>query len=661
MEAFAFVKSIPLGALIAVLVLLPLATGLLAFVLRNGAARVAIVIATAWALTGASLLLFLLSAQEKTVLHFTPGPIGSVEWETIVTVVDGVLLLAFCALGAMRRSPLIFGLAIVQLAAYCWFEFGTGKHPSGGPALTVDWLTVIMVLIISIIGSIIATYALPYMREHEAHDASAPSKQPRFFLLILLFLGAMNGLVCANNLLWLICFWEITTLCSYLLIGHDGTEEAMKNASRALWMNLLGGAGLLAAAILLARQDNTLSIREVLELGAKGGPTQTALLLPLACICFAGFTKAAQMPFQGWLLGAMVAPTPVSALLHSSTMVKAGVYLIVRFAPAFHDTRLSSVVALAGGFTFVAGALLAIGQTNAKALLAYSTISNLGLIIACAGLNTPIALTGAVMLIVFHALSKALLFMATGVVDHNIHSKDIEEMQGLVTRMPLTTTVMVIGILSMLLPPFGVLIAKLVALEASIQNPPVMIMLVIGSTLTVVFWTKWTGRLLTSAPGEKHESTERLHSMYLIPLCLLALGAVGFSLLVAPVLTNLVMPAVQQYYIVAYPTQHGLGPMGEVLKFPWGVVAAALVVAVAVPMLWMRSKKEDVRGAYLCGEQVTDAPTVTFTGAADVKTELVIRGYYFDRIVGENMHRRWMTTVGIGLCILLFGVASLWK
>jgi len=206
--------------------------------------------------------------------------------------------------------------------------------------------------------------------------------------------------------------WEITTLCCVMLIGHDGTDEAMASSTRALWMNLVGGVAFAAAIVTLATRAHTVSLLAITQ----GVVVPDLIFLPLALLCVAGFTKAAQMPFQSWLLGAMVAPTPVSALLHSSTMVKAGVYLLLRISPALHGTPISKVVAAVGAFTFVAAAMIAISQGKAKRVLAYSTISNLGLIIACIGLNTAMTVSAAMMLIVFHAITLlvVLLGLAAG-------------------------------------------------------------------------------------------------------------------------------------------------------------------------------------------------------------------------------------------------------
>ena len=166
---------------------------------------------------------------------------------------------------------------------------------------------------------------------------------------------------------------------------------------------------------------------------------QSVVMLPVLLLCFAGMNKAAQYPFGNWLLGAMVAPTPSSALLHSSTMVKAGVYLVLRCSPVLQNSASGAIVALIGGTSFVMCSALAISQSNGKKVLAYSTIANLGLIVLCAGIGTSFTLWAALLLIIFHAVAKALMFLCVGTVDHQTGSQDIEDMYGLVSRMPLLT------------------------------------------------------------------------------------------------------------------------------------------------------------------------------------------------------------------------------
>lgn len=638
------------GILIAVAVLLPFVAGVLCYVIRSSAARSAIVIATAIALIVDSLLLW-----QGGAVEFSPGPIAGISWGLLITIADFALILAFLYLGVVRKNALVIGLVLAQLLPLAYFEFVMGAHTEVEPAFFVDWLSIVMVLIVSIIGSIIAVYAIPYMRDHEHHRKLEVSRQPRFFLFLVLFLGAMNGLVMANSLFWLYFFWEVTTLCCFMLIGHDGTAEAVGNAYRALWMNLIGGVGFVAAIILLYTQAHTLSMKALIE----GGAAPEIALLPMAFLCLAGFTKAAQMPFQPWLLGAMVAPTPVSALLHSSTMVKAGVYLVVRFAPVYRDTYLSNLVAVAGAFTFLAAAALAISQTNAKRVLAYSTISNLGLIIACAGLNTSLALAAAVTLIIFHAVSKGLLFMAAGVIEHGIWSREIEDMEGLLSKMPLTTVITVIGVLSMLLPPFGVLIAKWAAIEASAKLPIVMLLFVGGSALTAVFWTKFMGRLLATAPGSRGFKLESLNPLYSVPLVILGAAAAVLSALIVPLLTELVTPAIVQYYASSGFTTPGWQLASGVGSFPVWPLFVIIMLILLLPVLLVRIRPQDLSPAYMCGEQVGGVSNLSFRSIADEGQELSIGGYYFDRFFGEGTLNKWVNPIATVLIIILFGVVYL--
>ena len=221
-------------------------------------------------------------------------------------------------------------------------------------------------------------------------------------------------------------------------------------------------------------------------------------MLPVTLLAFAGITKAAQMPFHTWLLGAMVAPTPTSALLHSSTMVKAGVFLLVKLSPIFAVSLVPSVmVVLVGGFTFALCSFMAISQSNAKRVLAYSTIANLGLITACAGVGTPEAVWAAILLIIFHAVAKSLLFLCVGTAEHHIGSRNIEDMDLLFERMPRLARFMMLGIMCMFVAPFGMLIAKWATLVSFVEtgNVALIVLLAFGSAATFMFWAKWLGKL----------------------------------------------------------------------------------------------------------------------------------------------------------------------
>jgi len=278
---------------------------------------------------------------------YQPEGLLGISWNMIITVADFALLAFILFIGIKQRHLLISMLAIVQAVLLLYFDFVLGGgHVEIEPAFVIDNLAIIMALIINIVGSLICIYGVKYIAEHEEHHPLTRSRQPRFMFWLIIFLGAMNGIVFSNNLYWMFFFWEVTTFCSFQLIGHNLTDEAIRNACRALWMNSVGGVAFAGALVLLLKygSGDFLSMRFLLS---QAGTPEIAgiLLLAVALMVFAGMTKSAQLPFQSWLLGAMVAPTPVSALLHSSTMVKAGVYVILRLAPVYAGTYLSDMVA----------------------------------------------------------------------------------------------------------------------------------------------------------------------------------------------------------------------------------------------------------------------------------------------------------------------------
>ena len=425
------------AVLVAVLVLAPFGGAVMCAVLgAQRALRSAIVLTT-----GAVLILSAVALAPAVPFRLSADSLFGLNLHRVVQAADALLLLIILYYGLKHKRLLIVGLALAQLALVSWLEFFMVKGPLPTERILCDHLSLLMVLIISIVGSIICFQAIPYMHNHEHHYHTPKTRQPRFFFVMLLFLGGMNGLVLFNDLTFVYFFFEITTVCSFLLIGHDRTTIATQNALRALWMNSIGGTAFVLGIIAAYRETGSLQLQSILSAGGGGSGVY---LLALALLCLAAFVKSAQFPFQSWLLGAMVAPTPVSALLHSSTMVKVGVYLVLRLAPGFTGTLLSDSVAVFGAFSFLAGAALAVGQSNGKKVLAYSTISNLGLIFACAGLNTAEAVTAAMLLLLFHAVVKAMLFLSVGAIEQHIASRDIEDMRGLYAVMPLTALITVV-------------------------------------------------------------------------------------------------------------------------------------------------------------------------------------------------------------------------
>ena len=417
--------------LVAINVGLPMVSALALLFLNDKQIRTAIVSLSAIVLISSSVLLY----QAGGVV-FSPGHV----FEQAVVILDLALLIYFLYAGLKAKSPQVILLGLAQLIPAAYFEFVVkGTHVEN--IIVVDSLSILLTLIINIVGSVIVIYALSYMEDHEHHLHLEKSRQNRFFFFMVLLLTAMNGLVYSNSLYWLYFFWEVTTLCCYELIRHDMTEEAKQNSILALWMGLVGGVGFVAAMFVGYNAVHSIALTELMA-------APEVLMLAFALITLAAFTKAAQFPWHGWLLGAMVAPTPVSALLHSSTMVNAGIYMLLRIAPAIQGTPLSNIIAISGAITFLVTAVLAIRQKVSKRVLAYSTIGNLGLITLCIGINTPLSYSAAVALLVFHSVAKGLLFMGAGTIENKIGSRNIEDWEGLLSRLPLTATVMIAGMVS---------------------------------------------------------------------------------------------------------------------------------------------------------------------------------------------------------------------
>lgn len=642
-----------IDGMMATAILLPLLAGIALLFIRNYFARGVVVVATALALIA------------NSVLFATKGPTtyspSGFNWGLLITVCDYAILFLYVYLGITLRNWLVVTFASTQILPLAYFEFVMKAHVDIAPAFVIDHLAIVMSLIICIVGSLICIYALRYMRDHEEHLHLDKSRQSRFLFWLVMFLGAMNGLVFANNLVWLYFFWEVTTLCCFMLISHDRTELAIANAARALWMNATGGTAFILAIIYLyATQggSDALSVQNIIG----GGIQSSVLVLPVALLCYTGCTKAAQMPFQSWLLGAMVAPTPVSALLHSSTMVKAGVYLVLRLAPAFAGTYLSTAIAIVGSFTFLGTSALAISQTTGKRVLAYSTIANLGLIIACAGINTPLSIAAAILLIIFHAISKGLLFLCAGTIEHQIWSREIEDMEGLAAKAPLTTLITAAGILSMFLPPFGMLLGKWIALEAAYRVPLAAIFFILASTLTIVFWTKWLGRLLEVLP-KLGTPFEKLSLSYSVPLWTLFIGIFVVGIGIAPIYqafigaaTNNVIAGTQVLAAGwSIATSSGTEQNLFLGFFPVWALYIVFGIAVLLPLILVGLKPTELRPVYMCGEQTGNIDSDEYLAEADTKTKVILGGYYFQDSLGEKALNPVVNTIAIILLVVMIG------
>tara|TARA_B100000508_G_C11465884_1_gene282565 strand:- start:51424 stop:53730 length:2307 start_codon:yes stop_codon:yes gene_type:complete len=312
------------------------------------------------------------------------------------------------------------------------FSYLTKWVPSAGVNLDfrMDSLSTLFTLLITGVGSLVFLYTMKYLKGHKY--------LLRFYIYLSIFMGAMLGLVTSNNLISLFIFWELTSISSFFLINFKNTERASrKSAITALSITGFGGLALLAFAVLAGGLAGTYSISEMLNSSeALNNSSFTPILLIL--LFFAAFTKSAQFPFHFWLPGAMKAPTPVSTYLHSATMVKAGIYLLLRFSPHFGDNEIfSTVLITVGSITMLFAGFHTLFRTDMKGILAYSTIGALGIIIFLIGIGTNTSITAAIVFIIVHALYKATLFLLTGTVDHQTGTRDITQLGGLKKHLPI--------------------------------------------------------------------------------------------------------------------------------------------------------------------------------------------------------------------------------
>ena len=629
------------------MIVFPFIAAVLLLLIRNDRVRALI--------TEASAAVIILSSLVVAYNHLGNPEVFELESELIdglMFIVELALGLVVIYLGVKHKKYAASVLGAVQIVMSLFFEFCLAGDVPVTHTMYIDDLSVIMVLIIGIIGSLITVYAVGYMRDFQEHHENEKDRRPWFFFLMFVFLSAMFGIVLSNSLTWMFFFWEITTLCSFALIGFTKTEEAVNNSFRQLILNLIGGIAFLAANIILADQCGLLELDTLLM----SDTADKYILLPVALLCIAGIVKSAQMPFHTWLLGAMVAPTPTSALLHSSTMVKAGVFMILKLSPLLHDNMVGYMVMTVGGLTFLLASMAAISQTNAKRVLAYSTIANLGLIVACAGVGTPEAAWAGIMLTVFHAVTKSLLFLCVGTAEHHIGSRDIEDMDGLFDRMPRLARIMLVGIAAMFLAPLGMLISKWAAMTSFVNSDYIIVIacIVFGSAVTSFYWTKWMGKLSVVASGK--ENVERtVHIQENIVLMTLVVLTVAICALFPLMSEHMIVPWLDTSF--GYVSDMLAAPLSENNCLILLVMLLALIL-IFVPFFGRGTKRRVVPN-YLSGEGLSNN---TYTGSMGATVEVGLRNWYMTDWFGEDRIRRigevlTALTIVIGIALVAGGAS----
>ncbi|MFZ9706415.1 MAG: hydrogen gas-evolving membrane-bound hydrogenase subunit E [Ilumatobacteraceae bacterium] len=470
----------------------------------------------------------------------------------LLVAVLGLFLVGVTTAVGLRRRPLVgavVGLAVFLAGVAASVVEGVGVDEA--PTATVKWLSalgldlhfsldgfgVLMSLIVLVLGFAVLTYAIAYFE----HDESFA----RFVGVFLAFAGSMTGVVIASDLFTMFVFWELTSICSFLLIGlNDKSDAARQAAVRALLTTGAGGLCLLGAVALLQIDVGTTRFSDLVALQ----PTGTLIDATIVLILLGAFTKSAQFPFHFWLPGAMAAPTPVSAYLHSATMVKAGIVLLARTSPAFgQSTFWQWWVVLAGCITMLIGGWRALRQNDAKLLLAHSTVSQLGLLTVLVGIGSPLALYAGVAHLLAHAVFKVGLFLGVGVIDHDLSTREVSKLAEARARLPLVTASLVAATLSMagIIPFFGFVTkekALVALLEADLGNVATIALVgvVAGSVLSVAYSARLLRALVRKLAAAddaqlatQHEKTYTEHHTSRVGAILLArpvVEAAGFSL-----------------------------------------------------------------------------------------------------------------------------------
>lgn len=486
-------------------------------------------------------------------------------WVAALAPLVSVVTLAFHAPGVLDGEPVTQSVSWV-----------------GGLDLAIDarldGFGLLMALVVVGIGVLVCTYAVGYF----SHPKRGTG---RLAALLCLFAGSMLGLVLADHLLMLFVCWELTTVVSYLLIGNDDTNPRARAAAlQAVLITGAGGLAMLIGLVIVGQAAETYRISELIADPPSGG----AVTAGLVCILAGAFTKSAQVPFGSWLPGAMVAPTPISAYLHSATMVKAGVYLIARLAPAFATTTSWRPLVVGVGLaTMVIGGLRALRQTDLKLLLAMGTLSQLGLLVALFGLGVPSVTQAAVALLLAHAIFKAALFMVVGVVDHQVGTRDIRRLQGFGPGWHPTVAVAVVGAASMAgLPPMLGFVAKEKALDAldgvgaSVQASGwILAVVVVGSVLTFAYSARFVLGLLGRCVDPAAEPVASCQApapaaVFIAPA--LVLGVLTLAAGLAPLLVDRLVAASTESLVPGYDPKQ--------LKL-WAGVNTALVLSGVVVVL----------------------------------------------------------------------------
>ncbi len=492
----------------------------------------------------------------------------------------------------------------------------------------LDGLSLLFGFMVLGVGALVVVYAGGYL-------ADEPDiLRGRFFAYLQLFMGAMLGVVLADNIFSLFIFWELTSLSSFLLIAFSGTPLARRHALQALLITGAGGMALLIGLLLLSHMGSSTELSVLRAVDIRGQPFY---LLCLVFVALGAFTKSAQLPFHFWLPNAMSAPTPVSAYLHSAAMVKAGIYLLARLQSNLGETLPWLVIlVMFGSFTALWASWRAFWASDMKKLLAYTTVSALGLMVALLGLPvSSLSLTALLLFILAHALYKACLFMSAGVIEHQCDTRDLSELSGVASRLPLTATALLLALVSSLgLPPFLGFFAKEYMFKASFSEQPLLAFalgLVVaasmlgGAVMLRLASVAFAGRSLAVARAEEGKP-----AMVVPALILMATGLV-FGLVVP-----LLQPFLQAGVTAMAPAIIATVVIWPAINDPaLQLSAVSLLVAILLFLLQRHFFKTDIQAnhGYWTAEQMFNRLLAGIEGLALLVRNALLRGSLHDHLL----------------------------
>jgi len=573
----------------------------------------------ALAIITVSVLSVVFHYSDVYVLSFSVYPI----FRYVLLGVMLLVLLYIIYTGIKSRSLLVSAIALLQLGLIGWLEFLSGHTATTYNYIYFDRLTLIMIVIVGLVGSLICLYSEGYMKEYHQRHPDMKDRRSRFYSIMLVSISAMFGLVIFNDLLFMLLFLQVTTLCASVLSRAQGFKTGYSK-STTLTISAFGDLCFGVGIALVAVSESVLELSSLILLD--GSPlVMSAVLLMVV----GGLIKSAQLPFSKWLLDTVDMPTPVLALLHSVTIVKAGIYVIIRLTPMLGDNAVGISVVFIGGLTFLIGAALAGSQGDARKVLAYSTISGMGLIVACAGFNTPGTQWAAIMLIILHSVAKPLLFLSFGTAGHQPCGRDVEQMEGL-HELPIGLKLLLItGMAGMLFAPFVMLISQWTVMQVLIESGNILIVMVItfGSVITLFFCAKWIGKLVAHA----HQREAKLYIGFdeRVSLFIMAALVMVVSLLYPVVSEIVVVPFIRESMMVDYYVYVHPGEISAIV-----LMLGMLLVVPVIHIPYFRKHRAMETSTYLAGANTGD--DLTYKGALGETRKYELRNRYMVTFLSEG-------------------------